>query len=95
MNANKTEYMCFKGEGAISTLNSRPRKLVDKFIYISSNISSTESDVNICLAKAWIALDKLLIIWKSNQSHNTGFLPSCGCVHTTVEMHHKDTNKTH
>ena len=50
INANKTEYMCFK-QGAISTLSSRPLKLVDLFIYLSSNISS-ENDANICLVKA-------------------------------------------
>ena len=25
----------------------------------------------------------------------TGFIPSCGCINTTVWMHHIDTNKTH
>ena len=28
----------------------------------------TESDINMRLAKAWSALDRLLIIWKSDQS---------------------------
>ena len=46
MNANKTEYMCFKREGAIATLSHRPLKLVEKFTYLGSNISSTETDVN-------------------------------------------------
>ena len=41
VNTNKTEYTCFKQEGAISTLNGKPLKLVDKFTYIGSNISST------------------------------------------------------
>ena len=40
--ANKTEYICFK-QGAISTLNGWPLKLVDKFTYLGRNISSTES----------------------------------------------------
>ena len=51
MNTNKTEYMCFKQKGTISTLHGRPQKLVDKFTYLSSNISSTESDVNLHQAK--------------------------------------------
>ena len=51
VNANKREHMCFKREGAISTLSGGPLKLVDMFTYLSSNISSTECDVNICLAK--------------------------------------------
>ena len=41
VNANKTEFMSFKGEGAISSLNGQLLKLVDKFTYLSSNISST------------------------------------------------------
>ena len=48
-NGNKTGYMCLKQEGAISTLSDRPLKLLEKFTYLSSNISSTESDVNIHL----------------------------------------------
>ena len=68
MNANKTEYICFECEGAISTQSGKPLKLIDKFIYLSSNILSTESDVNICLVKVWTAIDKLLIIWRSDLS---------------------------
>ena len=56
--------MCFKQDGAISTLNNRPLKLVDQFRYISSKISSTERIVNIGLEMMWTALDRLLIIWK-------------------------------
>ena len=41
--------LCFK-QGVISTLSGRPIKLVDKFTYLDSNISSTESDVNIRIA---------------------------------------------
>ena len=69
VNTNKTEYMCFKWE-AISTLSGWPLKLVDKFTYLSSNISSTESDINICLAKVWTTIDRLSIIWKSDLHNN-------------------------
>ena len=48
-NTNETEYMPFKW-GAISTLNGSPLKLVDKFTYLDSSISSTESNVNMHLA---------------------------------------------
>ena len=51
VNANKTEYVCFKVKEAVSTLSGTPLKLVDLFTYLSSNISSTVSDVNIHLAK--------------------------------------------
>ena len=59
--------MCFEKK-TISTLNGDPQKLVDKFTYLSSSVSSTENDVNMCLAKAWTAIDKLLIILKSDLS---------------------------
>ena len=41
--------VCFKWEGAISSLSGSPLKLVDQFTYLSSNILSTKSDVNIHL----------------------------------------------
>ena len=64
-NASKTEYMCsFNKKEPYPTLSGKPLKLVDQFIYFDSNISSTESDVNIRLAKAWTAIDRLSIIWK-------------------------------
>ena len=44
--------MCFKQEGAISSLSGEYLKLVDKLTYLGSNVSCTESDVNIHLAKA-------------------------------------------
>ena len=37
--------MCFNQDGAIS-LNGNPLKSVDQFMYLSNNISFTESDVN-------------------------------------------------
>ena len=60
--------MCFEWEGAISTLSDNSLKLVDKFIYLGSSVSSIESHVSVCLAKAWTAIDRLLIIWKSDLS---------------------------
>ena len=60
--------MCFNQDGVISTLNVKPLKLVDQFIYLSSNISSTESDVNICMGKAQITIDRLTTILKSDIS---------------------------
>ena len=62
-NSDETKYMCFHREGAISTL-----KLVDKFTYLGSSISSIESDIKMCLAKALTAIHKLSIIWKSDLS---------------------------
>ena len=51
VNANKAELMCFT-LGVIFILYGKPLKLVNKFKYLSSNISSTEGDVSIHLAKA-------------------------------------------
>ena len=64
VNAHKTEYMCFNQTGDISTLDGSSLKLVDKFTYQGSNVSSTEKDTR--LTKAWTAIDKLSIIWKSD-----------------------------
>ena len=65
-NAHKTEYMCFNQRGGISTLNSSSLKLVDKFTYPGSSVSSTEKDINMRLAKAWTAIDRILVICKSD-----------------------------
>ena len=58
--------MCFKEKRVIFISNGRPLKLVDKFAYLSSKISSTESNINIRQAKAWTAIDRLSIMWKSD-----------------------------
>ena len=68
MNAYKTEYMCFNQKGDMSTLNGASLKLVDKFTYPGSSISSTENDINMRLAKAWTAINRLSVIWKSDLS---------------------------
>ena len=44
INAHKTEYMCFNQTGDISTLNGSSLKLVDKFTYLGSSVSSTKKD---------------------------------------------------
>ena len=49
-----------------STLDSAPLKLVDKFTNLGSGVSSTEKDIDKRLTKAWIPIDRLLIIWKSD-----------------------------
>ena len=64
--AHKTEYMCFNQAGDISTLDGTSLKLVDKFTYLGSSVSSTEKDIDTLLTKAWTAIDKLSIIWKSD-----------------------------
>ena len=39
--AHKTEYMCFNQTGDITTLDGSSLKLVDKFTYLGSSVSST------------------------------------------------------
>ena len=35
-------------------------------LYLGSSVSSTEKDIDTRLTKAWTAIDKLSIIWKSD-----------------------------
>ena len=64
--ANKKEYMCFNQRGDISTLNGSALKLVDMFTYLGSSVSSIETDINTQFSKTWTAIDRLLVIWKSD-----------------------------
>ena len=59
VNAHKTEYMCYNQTVDIS-------KLEDKFTYLRSSVSSTEKDIDTRLTKAWTAINRLSIIWKSD-----------------------------
>ena len=42
---------------------------VDKFTYLGSSVSSTETDINTQLAKAWIAINRLSVIRNSDQTN--------------------------
>ena len=57
----KLNLCAFNQKGDISTLDRTPLKLVDKFTYLGSSVSSTEKDIDTRLTKAWTA-----IIWKSD-----------------------------
>ena len=58
--------MCYNQRGDITTLDGTPLKLVEKFTYLGSSVSSTEKDIDTRLTKAWTAIDRLSIIWKSD-----------------------------
>ena len=58
--------MCYNQTGNIATLDGASLKLVDKFTYQGSSVSSTEKDIDTRLTKAWTAIDRLSIIWKSD-----------------------------
>ena len=61
VNAHKTEYN-------ISTLNGSTPRLTDKLTYLGSSVSSTKTDINTRLAKAWTANDSLSVIWKFREN---------------------------
>ena len=58
--------MCFNQAGDISTLDGTSLKLVDNFTYLGSSVSSIEKNIDTWLMKAWTAIDKLSVIWKSD-----------------------------
>ena len=65
-NAHKTENVCYNQRGDISTREGTRLKLVDKFTYLGSSVSSTEKDIDRRLTKAWTAINRLSIKWKSD-----------------------------
>ena len=62
VNAHKTEYVCYNQTGDISTLEGMSLKLVDKFTYLGSSISSTEKDIDTRLTKALAAINRLAVL---------------------------------
>ena len=85
VNAHKTEYMCYNQTGDISTLDGTSLKLVDKINYLGSSVSSTEKVIDTRLTKAWTAIDKLSILWKSDLTDK--MKRRLGGVDTAVWMH--------
>ena len=80
--------------GNIYTLRGGPLKLVDRFTYLRSSVSSTEKDSNTWLAKAWPAIDRLPVIWKSKLTNKIkcSFFPSSSRADTAIWMHYIDAN---
>ena len=69
MNIKKTEYMCFHQDVAspkLLSLSGKELKRVTDFIYLGSWVNTTERDLSVRIAKAWVACNKLDKIWKSN-----------------------------
>ena len=64
-NKKKTESMCFMKEIAIFTLSAKSLQLVGSFTYLGSNVSSTEIDDKIRIAKVWTVVDyvKIWSVW--------------------------------
>ena len=59
VNATETEYKCYNQDGAIETLNKTLLKKIGDFVYLRSNIASTEKDVLIRVSKACSAIERL------------------------------------
>ena len=60
--------MCFNQTGDIATQNGSSLKLLGKFTYLGSSVSSSETNINTRLEKVWRAIDRLSVIWKSDQT---------------------------
>ena len=50
----------------ISTLMVGPLKLVDKFTYLGSSVSSNKNEINTRLSQVWTVIERLSVIWKSD-----------------------------
>ena len=87
VHVDKTEHMCFNQRGDISTTNSSPLKLMDKFTYLRSNRERHQH----MTSKAWTAINRLLVIWKSELTNKI----KRSCVNTAIWMHYMDTNWTY
>ena len=91
---NKKSLILFFQAGNISTLDRTSLKLVDKFTYQGSSVSSTEKDIDTRLTKAWTAIDKLSVIRKSDLTDKMKRSFFQGAVDTALWIHHLDANKT-
>ena len=73
--------MCFNQRGDI-TLNSSSLKLLDKFTYLGSSLSSNDTDIKTRLAKAWIGIDRLSVIRKLDRTDKI----KCSFFEAAVEL---------
>ena len=86
VNPHKTEYMCFNQASNTFTL--------DKFTYLGSCISSTETDIDTRITKAWTAINRLSVIWKSDLADKMkrSFFLVAISFDTALWMHNMDAN---
>ena len=68
INESKTEYMSYNGngDGRILSSNGHKIKLITDFQYLGSWLNTTKRDIDVRIAKALSAHDKLKIILKSD-----------------------------
>ena len=77
VNTHKIEYMCYNQTGDISTPDGTSLKLVNKFIYLGSSVSSTEKDIDKQLTKTWTTIHKLSIKWNAVYSRQRSYRYCC------------------
>ena len=66
-NSDEIEFMCLNQFGATSSPNNMPLKWMYHFIYLGSNITSTENTgIDVSVDKAWTVIDGLLAMWKTD-----------------------------
>lgn len=68
VNAKKTEVMAFNQDEPcnITTLAGRLIKLVDNFKYLGGRMKSSDNDIKVRKALAWVACHKLRSVWTSS-----------------------------
>ena len=79
-----------------SNLNSfRDRRQAAVQLVSYGSVSSTEKDIDTRLTKAWTAINRLSIIWKSDLTDKMKqFLSGSSRIDTAIWMHYMDSNKT-
>ena len=92
VSADKTEPMCFNRNQTrdIYTLTGGSLRLADKFTYIGNSVSSTENDINMWLANAWTAIDRLSVFWKTDipDKIKPNFSKQRSCSHYYIDAPH-------
>ena len=87
--------MCSNQRSDVYTLKGVPLQLMDKFHYLGSSAASIENDINMQLAKAWTAINRLSVTEKSDLTNEMQFFPSCSHVNTAIWIHYFDANITY
>ena len=65
VNIKKTSHMNINSNKTVTSIYGDVLKNFDNFIYLGSEIESTDKEIKIRIAKSWAALDNLSSIWKS------------------------------
>ena len=65
-----TQHMNINSNKTVKSIDGEVLKNVDNFIYLGSEIDSTDKEIKVRIAQSWAALDKLSSIWKSPLSTN-------------------------